>query len=146
MVRQQATSGIRRQPSILAGDPAGSSTSAFSVGSSMSRLHSPAPFDVTMMLALDAEVVVTGTSTFRDDDPGGNEIPGALDRVVSAGDTVEPRPPLQCPVWGAQTAAGTSRAEAHENFRSTSGRLLNVDHAAHHRPMRAAHVLVGAGL
>jgi hypothetical protein len=31
---------------------------------------------------------------FKDDDPAGNYIPGALDRVISAGVTVEPRTPL----------------------------------------------------
>jgi hypothetical protein len=31
---------------------------------------------------------------FRDDDPAGNYIPGALDRVISAGLTVEPKKPL----------------------------------------------------
>jgi hypothetical protein len=34
------------------------------------------------------------TARFRDDDPVGRNIPGALDRVVSAGVTVEPRVPL----------------------------------------------------
>jgi hypothetical protein len=31
---------------------------------------------------------------FRDDDPAGTHIPGALDRVISAGFTIEPQRPL----------------------------------------------------
>jgi outer membrane receptor protein involved in Fe transport len=42
---------------------------------------------------LDGDVAFT-RARFRDDDPAGDEIPGALDRVISAGVTVEPRTPI----------------------------------------------------
>jgi hypothetical protein len=41
-------------------------------------------------LTLDADLAFT-RARFRDDDPAGTEIPGALGRVISAGLTVEPR-------------------------------------------------------
>jgi hypothetical protein len=41
-------------------------------------------------LAADADVSFSG-ARFADDDPAGHEIPGALERVISAGITVEPR-------------------------------------------------------
>ena len=41
-------------------------------------------------LTLDADLAFT-RARFRDDDPAGTQIPGALDRVISAGLTVEPR-------------------------------------------------------
>jgi hypothetical protein len=45
-------------------------------------------------LTVDADVAFT-RARFRDDDPVGDNIPGSLDRVISAGVTVEPRqPPL----------------------------------------------------
>ena len=44
-------------------------------------------------LTADADLAFT-RARFRDDDPAGDEIPGALDRVISAGVTVEPRQPL----------------------------------------------------
>jgi hypothetical protein len=44
-------------------------------------------------LTLDADLALT-RARFRDDDPAGNDIPGALDRVISAGLTVEPQKPL----------------------------------------------------
>jgi hypothetical protein len=44
-------------------------------------------------LTLDADLAFT-RARFTDDDPVGTRIPGALDRVISAGVTVEPRNPL----------------------------------------------------
>ena len=44
-------------------------------------------------LTLDADLAWTH-ARFTDDDPAGNHIPGALDRVISAGLTVEPQQPL----------------------------------------------------
>ena len=44
-------------------------------------------------LTTDADVSFS-RATFVDDDPAGDNIPGALDRVVSAGITVEPRQPI----------------------------------------------------
>jgi TonB dependent receptor/TonB-dependent Receptor Plug Domain/Carboxypeptidase regulatory-like domain len=44
-------------------------------------------------LIVDADLAFT-RARFRDDDPAGNRIPGAVDRVISAGVTVEPRSPL----------------------------------------------------
>jgi hypothetical protein len=41
-------------------------------------------------LTLDADLAFT-RARFTDDDPAGNQIPGALDRVISAGLTVEPQ-------------------------------------------------------
>ena len=48
---------------------------------------------VESWLTLDADLAWTHAQ-FTDDDPAGNHIPGALDRVISAGLTVEPRQPL----------------------------------------------------
>jgi outer membrane receptor protein involved in Fe transport len=44
---------------------------------------------LTPWLTVDADLAIT-RARFRDDDPAGNDIPGALDRVISAGLTVEP--------------------------------------------------------
>jgi hypothetical protein len=44
-------------------------------------------------MTVDADLAFTH-ARFTDDDPAGHRIPGALDRVVSAGVTVEPRPSL----------------------------------------------------
>jgi hypothetical protein len=44
-------------------------------------------------LTVDADLAFT-RARFSDDDPAGTRIPGALDRVISAGVTVEPRRPL----------------------------------------------------
>ena len=40
-------------------------------------------------MTVDADLAFT-RARFRDDDPGGDHIPGALDRVISAGVTIEP--------------------------------------------------------
>ena len=42
---------------------------------------------------MDGDFAIT-RGRFRDDDPVGKNIPGALDRVISAGVTVEPRVPV----------------------------------------------------
>ena len=44
-------------------------------------------------ITVDADLAFT-RARFTDDDPAGTQIPGALDRVVSAGLTIEPRNPL----------------------------------------------------
>ncbi|MEO7272167.1 MAG: TonB-dependent receptor [Vicinamibacterales bacterium] len=44
-------------------------------------------------LTMDGDLALT-RARFRGDDPAGREIPGALDRVISAGLTVEPHQPL----------------------------------------------------
>ena len=44
-------------------------------------------------LTVDADLAFT-RARFTDDDPAGAEIPGALDRVISAGLTIEPRQPI----------------------------------------------------
>jgi hypothetical protein len=44
-------------------------------------------------LVVDADLAFS-RARFRDDDPAGNQIPGALDRVVSAGATFEPQTPV----------------------------------------------------
>ena len=44
-------------------------------------------------LTLDADLAWTHAQ-FTDDDPAGNHVPGALDRVISAGLTVEPKQPI----------------------------------------------------
>jgi hypothetical protein len=44
-------------------------------------------------VTLDADLALTH-ARFTDDDPAGTEIPGALDRVISAGVTIEPRKPI----------------------------------------------------
>ena len=41
-------------------------------------------------ITVDADLAFTD-ARFTDDDPAGNQIPGALDRVISAGVTIEPR-------------------------------------------------------
>jgi TonB dependent receptor len=48
---------------------------------------------LTPWLTVDADLAIT-RARFRDDDPAGNDIPGALDRVISAGLTVEPQKAL----------------------------------------------------
>jgi hypothetical protein len=48
---------------------------------------------LTPWLTADGDLALS-RARFRDDDPGGNYIPGALDRVISAGLTVEPTKPL----------------------------------------------------
>ena len=48
---------------------------------------------LTPWLTLDGDLAFS-RARFRDDDPAGDYIPGALDRVISAGVTVEPRQPL----------------------------------------------------
>ena len=48
---------------------------------------------VTPWLTLDGELALS-RARFRNDDPAGNYITGALDRVISAGVTIEPRQPL----------------------------------------------------
>ncbi len=45
---------------------------------------------IKQWLTLDADLAFT-RARFRDDDPAGDHIPGALDRVISAGVTVEPQ-------------------------------------------------------
>ena len=45
---------------------------------------------IKQWLTLDADLAFT-RARFRDDDPAGEYIPGALDRVISAGVTVEPQ-------------------------------------------------------
>jgi hypothetical protein len=55
------------------------------VGVEWSNYARPAPW-----LTVDADLAVTD-ARFTDDDPAGRRIPGALDRVVSAGLTFEPR-------------------------------------------------------
>jgi hypothetical protein len=47
----------------------------------------------TSWLTVDADLAIT-RARFRDEDPAGNDIPGALDRAVSAGLTVEPQKTL----------------------------------------------------
>jgi outer membrane receptor protein involved in Fe transport len=44
-------------------------------------------------LTVDADLAFTD-ARFTDDDPAGTQIPGALDRVISAGVTIEPRQPV----------------------------------------------------
>jgi hypothetical protein len=44
-------------------------------------------------MTVDADLAFTN-ARFTDDDPAGTEIPGALDRVISAGVTIEPRKPV----------------------------------------------------
>jgi hypothetical protein len=58
------------------------------VGVEWTNYVRPAPW-----LTLDADLAFT-TARFTDDDPAGDRIPGALDRVISAGVTVEPRHPF----------------------------------------------------
>jgi hypothetical protein len=48
---------------------------------------------VTPSLTVDGDIAFS-RARFRDDDPAGTRIPGALDRVISAGVTFEPRQPL----------------------------------------------------
>ena len=48
---------------------------------------------VAPWLTVDADLAFT-RARFRDDDPAGTRIPGALDRVISAGVTIEPSRPL----------------------------------------------------
>ncbi|MBI4485933.1 MAG: TonB-dependent receptor [Acidobacteria bacterium] len=48
---------------------------------------------LTPWLTLDGDLAIS-RARFRDDDPAGKHIPGALDRVMSAGWTVEPQKPL----------------------------------------------------
>jgi hypothetical protein len=48
---------------------------------------------LTPWLTMDADLAIT-RARFRDDDPAGSDIPGALDRVISAGLTVDPQKTL----------------------------------------------------
>jgi hypothetical protein len=48
---------------------------------------------LTPWLTVDGDLALSG-ARFRDDDPAGNHIPGALDRVISAGLTSEPHWPV----------------------------------------------------
>ena len=48
---------------------------------------------VTPWFTLDGDLALS-RARFRDENPTGNYIPGALDRVISAGATVEPRQPI----------------------------------------------------
>jgi hypothetical protein len=48
---------------------------------------------VTPWLTVDGDLAIS-RARFRDDDPAGDHIPGALDRVISAGVTVDPEWPL----------------------------------------------------
>jgi hypothetical protein len=50
-------------------------------------------FRLTPWLTVDADLAFT-RARFTDDDPAGERIPGALDRVISAGVTIEPSRPL----------------------------------------------------
>jgi hypothetical protein len=47
-------------------------------------------YDATSLLSLDADVAYP-RARFRDPDPGGDRIPGAIEEVVSAGATVQDR-------------------------------------------------------
>jgi len=48
---------------------------------------------LTPWLTVDGDLALS-RARFRDDDPAGNDIPGALDRVISAGLTAEPQRPV----------------------------------------------------
>src|SRR5207342_2751608 len=50
-------------------------------------------FHPTSWLTVDADLAFT-RARFRNDDPAGPYIPGALDRVISAGATLEPEGPI----------------------------------------------------
>ena len=64
-------------------------------------------------LTLDADLAFT-RAQFTDDDPAGTRIPGALDRVISAGVTIEPRQtslrqPPRPPFWPSAADRGCQR-------------------------------------
>jgi hypothetical protein len=58
------------------------------VGIEWTNYVRPAPW-----MTVDADLAFTN-ARFTDDDPAGTQIPGALDRVISAGVTIEPRKPV----------------------------------------------------